>query len=120
MEVSTKPHSNQHFGQKAQREARYRGYDIIMQRRDLCWMVTLKPTRPELPIFQRYSFQTATQSEREALAQAKRRGCPRTQPIHLQRNKPLQLSRLVLRWADLESFFQPSLSRPPGMLKAAF
>ena len=73
MEVSTRPHSNQHFGQKAQREARYRGYDIIMQRRDLCWMVTMKPSRPELPVFQRYSFQTATQSEREALAQAQRR-----------------------------------------------
>jgi len=73
MEVSTRPHSSQHFDQKAQREARYRGYDIVMQRRDLCWMVTMKPSRPELPVFQRYSFQTATQSEREALVQAKRR-----------------------------------------------
>jgi hypothetical protein len=53
--------------------AQYRSYDILMQRRELCWMVTMKPTRPELPVFQRYSFQTATQSEREALAQAKRR-----------------------------------------------
>jgi hypothetical protein len=57
MEVSTRPHSSQHFDQKAQREARYRGYDIVMQRRDLCWMVTMKPSRPELPVFQRYSFQ---------------------------------------------------------------
>ena len=70
MEVSTRPHSNQHFGQKAQREALVY---IIMQRRDLCWMVTMKPSRPELPVFQRSPFQTATQSEREALAQAKRR-----------------------------------------------
>jgi hypothetical protein len=52
---------------------RYRGYDIVMQRRDLCWMVTMKPSRSDLPVFQRYSFQTATQSERESLAQAKRR-----------------------------------------------
>ena len=71
VEVSTRPHSSQYFDQRAQREARYRGYDIVMQRRDLCWMVTMKPSRPELPIFQRHSFQTATQSEREALAQAK-------------------------------------------------
>jgi hypothetical protein len=69
MEVST----SAQFGQRAQRQARYRGYDILMQRRDLYWMVTMKPSRPELPVFQRYSFQTATQSEREALAQAKRR-----------------------------------------------
>ena len=66
------PHSSQHSRQRAQRQAHYRGYDILMQRRDLCWMVTMKPTRPELPVFQRHSFQTATQSEREALAQAKR------------------------------------------------
>jgi hypothetical protein len=66
------PNSSQYFDQSPQRQARYR-YDILMQRRDLCWMVTMKPSRPELPVFQRYSFQTATQSEREALAQAKRR-----------------------------------------------
>jgi len=42
-----------------------------MERRDLCWMVTLKPTRPELPFFRRSSFQTATQSGRVAMAQAK-------------------------------------------------
>jgi hypothetical protein len=67
------PHSSQHSQQRAQRQARYRGYDILMQRRDLCWMVTIKPSQPQLPVFQWYSFQTATQSEREALAQAKRR-----------------------------------------------
>ena len=50
-----------------------RGYDILMQRLDLCWMVTIKPSRSELPVFKRYAFQTATQSEREALALAKRR-----------------------------------------------
>jgi hypothetical protein len=66
------PNSSQYFDQRPQRQARY-CYDILMQRRDLCWMVTMKPSRPELPVFQRYSFQTATQSEREALAQAKRR-----------------------------------------------
>ena len=62
-----------HFGQEAKRQARYRGYDILMQRLDLCWMVTIKPSRSELPVFKRYAFQTATQSEREALALAKRR-----------------------------------------------
>jgi hypothetical protein len=67
------PHSSQHPWQGAQRQARYRGYDILMQRRDLCWMVTMKPSRPELPLFQRHSFKTATQSEREALAETKRR-----------------------------------------------
>jgi len=54
------------------RQSRYRGYDIKMERRDLCWMVTMKPSRPGLPKFPR-SFQTATQSAREALKQAKRR-----------------------------------------------
>jgi hypothetical protein len=67
------PHWSQPFDQRPQRQARYRGYDILMQRRDLCWMVTMKASRPELPVFKRYSFQTATQSERAALAQARRR-----------------------------------------------
>ena len=55
------------------RKSRYRGYDIKMERCDLCWMVTMKPSRPGLPKFSRPSFQTATQSAREALSQAKRR-----------------------------------------------
>jgi hypothetical protein len=69
----SKSHQGQHLDQGAKRQVRYRGYDILMRRRDLCWMVTMKPSRPELPEFQRYSFQTTTQSEREALAEAKRR-----------------------------------------------
>ena len=69
----SKTHQGQHLGQEAKRQARYRGYDILMQRRDLCWMVTIKPSRSELPVFKRYAFQTATQSEREALALAKLR-----------------------------------------------
>jgi hypothetical protein len=44
-----------------------------MRRLDLCWVITMKPSRSELPVFQRYAFQTTTQSEREALALAKRR-----------------------------------------------
>ena len=44
------------------RKSRYRGYDIKMERRDLCWMVTMKPSRPGLPKFPQPSFQTATQS----------------------------------------------------------
>jgi hypothetical protein len=68
----SKTHQGQHLDQGAKRQARYRGYDILMQRRDLCWMVTMKPSRPELPVFRRHPLKTATQSEREALAQAKR------------------------------------------------
>jgi hypothetical protein len=56
-----------------QHQEQYRGYTIKMERRDLCWMVTLKPIRPELPFFRRSPFQTSTQSERVAMAQAKRR-----------------------------------------------
>ena len=55
------------------RKSQYRGYDIKMERRDLCWMVTIKPSRPGLAKFPQSSFQTATQSAREALSQAKRR-----------------------------------------------
>ena len=61
------------FTRIPKREADYRGYKIKMQRRDLCWIVSVSPTRPELPILERYSFPTFTQSAREAIAQAKRR-----------------------------------------------
>jgi hypothetical protein len=61
------------FVRAERRRAQYRGYDIKMERRDLCWFVTMKPSRPQARMVQRYSFKTATQSEREALAQAKRR-----------------------------------------------
>jgi hypothetical protein len=54
------------------RETEYRGYKIEMERRDLCWAVSVSPTRPELPILSRSSF-SITQSERAALAQAQRR-----------------------------------------------
>ena len=66
----SKTHHGQHSDQEAKRQARYRGYDILMQRRDLCWMVTMKPSRPGLPVFQMHPLKTATQSEREALALA--------------------------------------------------
>lgn len=66
-------YSSQQIARSKQRQARYRGYDIKMEGRDLCWMVTMKPSEPEFPRSKRYSFQTATQSEREALKQAKRR-----------------------------------------------
>jgi hypothetical protein len=55
------------------RQAQYRGYRIKLERRDLCWRATLKPIRAELPFFRRSSFPTATQSERVAMAQARRR-----------------------------------------------
>jgi hypothetical protein len=56
-------HSSPAFARGEQRHSRYRGYDIKMERRDLCWMVTMKPCASDLPEFRRYSFQTATQSE---------------------------------------------------------
>ena len=43
-------HLSEEFAQTERRQARYRGYDIKMERRDLCWMVTMKPSRPALPI----------------------------------------------------------------------
>jgi len=55
-------HSSQRFHQRAERQARYRGYDILMQRRDLCWVVTVKPSRPELPVFQQQALDTTGQS----------------------------------------------------------
>ena len=58
----------------SRRETEYRGYKIEMERRDLCWAVNVSPTRPELPILSRSSFPTITQSERAAIAQARRRG----------------------------------------------
>jgi hypothetical protein len=73
MRQSVAHHAVSAFTAREQRVTRYRGYDIKMERRDLCWMVTMKPSRPELRMFQRTSFQTGTQSEREALAQARRR-----------------------------------------------
>jgi hypothetical protein len=56
-----------------QRQSRYRGYDIAMERRDLCWTVWMKPNSPKLPKVEQRSFKTATQSLREALKQAKRK-----------------------------------------------
>jgi len=55
------------------RQSQYRGYDIDMERRDLCWTVRLKPSSAELPKVAQRSFKTATQSQREALKQAKRK-----------------------------------------------
>jgi hypothetical protein len=55
------------------RQSHYRGYDIAMERRDLCWTVRMKPSSAELPRVEQRSFKTATQSPREALKQAKRK-----------------------------------------------
>jgi hypothetical protein len=59
--------------QTPRREAEYRGYKIKMERRDLCWTVRVSPIRPDLPILSHHSFRTITQSERAAMAQARRR-----------------------------------------------
>jgi hypothetical protein len=64
---------NQTLNHRTQHQARYRGYDIKLERRDLCWTVIMKPSRTDLPVVQRYAFKTATQSQREALAQARQR-----------------------------------------------
>jgi hypothetical protein len=56
----------------ARREVNYRGYKIRLERRDVCWFVTLLPMRSELPSKSR-SFRTMPQSERAALAQARKR-----------------------------------------------
>jgi hypothetical protein len=57
----------------SRRETDYRGYKIKMERRDLCWALAVSPTRPDLPIISRQAIKTITQSERVAMAQAKRR-----------------------------------------------
>jgi hypothetical protein len=44
-----------------------------MERRDLCWAVAVSSTRTDLPIISRNQIKTITQSERAAVAQAKRR-----------------------------------------------
>jgi hypothetical protein len=54
-------------------ESDYRGYRIEMERRDLCWKVSLKPTHSDLPIVPHPSFGTITQSKREALKMARKR-----------------------------------------------
>jgi hypothetical protein len=61
------------MSQTPRREAEYRGYKIKMERRDLCWTVSVSPTHPDLPNLSRYSFRTITQSARAAMAQAKQR-----------------------------------------------
>jgi len=57
----------------SRRETEYRGYKIEMERRDLCWVLSVSPLRLELPILSRSSFPTITQSERAAMTQARRR-----------------------------------------------
>jgi hypothetical protein len=56
-----------------QRKSRYRGYDIEMARRDLCWAFRVKLGSPQLPKVEQRSVKTATQSLREALKQAERK-----------------------------------------------
>jgi hypothetical protein len=65
-------HTKTHHS-RDRRQAAYRGYGIEMERRDLCWLVRMKPSGPELPMVQQNFFKTATQSPREALKQAKRK-----------------------------------------------
>jgi hypothetical protein len=64
---------NKTYRSRDRRQSHYRGYDIAMERRDLCWTVRMKSSSPELPKVKQPSFKTATQSSREALKQAKRK-----------------------------------------------
>jgi hypothetical protein len=64
---------NKSYRSHDRRQAHYRGYDIAMERRDLCWTVRVKSSSPELPKVKQQLFKTATQSSREALKQAKRK-----------------------------------------------
>jgi hypothetical protein len=64
---------NKTYRSHDRRQSQYRGYDIAMERRDLCWTVRVKPSSSELPKVGQRSFKTATQSPREALKQAKRK-----------------------------------------------
>jgi hypothetical protein len=57
----------------SEREASYRGYEIRLERHDLCWSVRLKRESADLPSPARRNFRTITQSERAAMAQARRR-----------------------------------------------
>jgi hypothetical protein len=57
----------------SEREANYRGYKIKLERHDLCWSVRLKRDSADLPSPTRGKFHTITQSERAAMAQARRR-----------------------------------------------
>src|SRR6187549_3205333 len=72
----SKTHQGQHFAQGAKRQARYRGCDILMRRRDLYWMVTIKPSHPELPVFQRHPFRTLWTETSPSHASRCRNGAP--------------------------------------------
>jgi hypothetical protein len=56
---------------RSKRKAQYRGYKIEMERRDLCWFVSVSPTSAELPRLSSNPFHTMTQSERAAMKQAR-------------------------------------------------
>jgi hypothetical protein len=57
----------------AGRAFQYRGYEIKIEPNGLEMIMTVTPTRPELPIFQRHTFRIYTPSEDDALAEARRR-----------------------------------------------
>jgi hypothetical protein len=53
-------------------EIEYRGYKIKMERRGQNWLISVSPTRPELPILRHYSSNTGMRSEAAAVAEAQR------------------------------------------------
>src|SRR5262245_1833357 len=71
--LETMQTARQNNAHRSRRQSHYRGYDIAMERRDLCWMVWMKPCSRDLPKVEQRSFKTATQSPREAFKQAKRK-----------------------------------------------
>jgi hypothetical protein len=52
---------------------RYRGYIIGFERKRGFLIVSISPAAPDLPILHRHSFETVTQSETHAIAEAKSR-----------------------------------------------
>jgi hypothetical protein len=51
----------------------YRGYILSLERQHGSMLVSVSPATPDLPILRRYLFESAAQSEREAMAEAKAR-----------------------------------------------
>jgi hypothetical protein len=56
-----------------QGRSKYRGYAIGVERKGRTWLVSVSPTRADLPILHSYSFEPVVRSETEAVAEAKSR-----------------------------------------------
>jgi hypothetical protein len=63
-------HLSEEFARTERRQARYRGYDIKMERPDLCWMVTMKRAVLSFP----YSSGTHSRPHSQNEKPSRRRG----------------------------------------------